>query len=83
MTLNDKVKAKLAEVKARLIAARRNGDDELSKVLSQDKAKLKKKLVSICEWPECGLPIKRGSRLCRMHYIWERSCSNKLKESTL
>lgn len=59
------IEAELAEIKRRMVEARRREDDEEAKRLSQRKAQLLRKLRPIC--PICGVPIAAGASACRLH----------------
>ena len=56
-----------ANVKARIVAARRNGDDRLAAELSQLKEVVKRTTFSNCS--VCGVALKKGSQRCYMHSI--------------
>ena len=57
----------LLENKARLIAARRNGDDNLAAQLSQEKQKLKSGWCQVCGVAVARRNDRFARNRCRMH----------------
>lgn len=58
---------KLSHVKSLLVAARRSGNDELAKVLSQRLMYFRKRLRTFPKCDVCDTTIATGNR-CRMHH---------------
>lgn len=67
MTRTEKARQALADNKALIISARRSGNDDFAKVLSQERNKIKKRILPQCSI--CGVVISRQNKTgkCRLH----------------
>ncbi len=64
-----------------LVAAHRAQDWENAKVLSQENERLKRieAKKAYCQWPECGLRLRKVSKFCYRHFIMNRYYQKALK----
>ncbi len=72
-------------IKNLLVAAHRSQDWEMAKVLSQENERLKRIAgkKAYCQWPECGLRLRKVSKFCYMHFIMNRYYQKALKIAAL
>lgn len=71
-----------AEVKVRLVAARRAGDDGLAAELSQVKEFLKRRRRQFAECVDCGVVVNRRHERCVRCRVRKRFYSRALGEGT-